>query len=144
VATGSGTTNKAAAASPADDPALWVLEDVEPLDAPVVWAQGEGFKPTQEDQVKLDEIDASVHQQTHSEYLLTLLSAYHFAAAGPAPIDLHCLTRFVPHLMVAHLQSAQSLPLQRFHAAFGLPPALRAPSSATEEEVNAQEEACCR
>lgn len=58
----------AAAAPPADDPALWVFDDVEEMDAPLVVSNGEGFRPSVEDQVKLDEIDASEShpQQTHS------------------------------------------------------------------------------
>ena len=54
-----------ASVPPADDPALWVFEEVEPLDAPLVLSNGEGFRPTQEDQAKLDEIDASANKHTH-------------------------------------------------------------------------------
>lgn len=62
VATAAGA---GAAAAPApDDPSLWVLEDVEEMDAPVILALGEGFRPSAEDQSKLDEIDASVKRAT--------------------------------------------------------------------------------
>lgn len=50
---------------PAEDPSIWVLEEVEELDAPLVLSSGEGFRPTQEDQMKLDEIDASVDSKEH-------------------------------------------------------------------------------
>lgn len=43
-----------------EDPSIWLLEEVEELDAPIIVANGEGFRPSQEDQVKLNEIDASV------------------------------------------------------------------------------------
>lgn len=55
--------NAGVAPAAADDPSLWVLEDVEEMDAPVVLAMGEGFRPSAEDQFKLDEIDASVSRR---------------------------------------------------------------------------------
>ena len=48
----------AAAAAAAVEANMWTFEEVDPIDAPLLLSSGEGFRPTDEDQGKLDEIDA--------------------------------------------------------------------------------------
>lgn len=52
-------TKEDLAAKKAEDD-MWVLEEVEDIDAPIVLPDGEGFRPTTEDKEKLKDIDAYV------------------------------------------------------------------------------------